>query len=264
MSIIRWYWWDRWNCTAISRAQVELQRGTGGTGVGLSFGWRERPVPPVTPMVPPKIPKNARSTTGSTGYTRRTTALYRAKIVFRTIPGEHLVNALSWAAIANNSERLGWTCRSRGTGERLPSCALRAARTTCVPPQPAPCPADAPASTRPIVAAAKKAGVIFMERVSDGELIVEGLDRLAPDDRQKLEAGRSDIHRLLLPNDTSTASIDLLTNSALSRFMSTTSSALLRRCSGFAQQRPRLDWTSRPRRYRSIFRSLAHSRNERR
>jgi hypothetical protein len=50
-----------------------------------------------------------------------------------------------------------------------------------------------------------------MERVSDGELMVEGLDRLAPDDRQKLEAGWNDIRNLLLPNDTSTASIDLLT-----------------------------------------------------
>lgn len=35
---------------AICRAQVELRRGTGGTGVGLGFCWRERPVPPVTPI----------------------------------------------------------------------------------------------------------------------------------------------------------------------------------------------------------------------
>jgi hypothetical protein len=33
----------------ISRAQVELQRGTGGTGDGLRFCWRDGPVPPVTP-----------------------------------------------------------------------------------------------------------------------------------------------------------------------------------------------------------------------
>jgi hypothetical protein len=33
----------------IWRAQVELQRGTGGTGVGPGFSWRENPVPPVTP-----------------------------------------------------------------------------------------------------------------------------------------------------------------------------------------------------------------------
>ena len=62
-----------------------------------------------------------------------------------------------------------------------------------------------------ILAAAKKAGVTFMERVSDGDLVVEGLDHLAPDDRQKLEAGWNDIRSELLPNDTSTASLDLLT-----------------------------------------------------
>jgi hypothetical protein len=37
------------------------------------------------------------------------------------------------------------------------------------------------------LAAARKAGVNFMERVADGELIVEGLDQLAPLDRQKLQ-----------------------------------------------------------------------------
>ena len=51
----------------------------------------------------------------------------------------------------------------------------------------------------------------FLERVFDGELIVEALDRLAPDDRQKLEVGRKDLRNVLLPEDTSTASIDLLT-----------------------------------------------------
>ena len=34
----------------IRRAQVEPQRGTGGTGDGLGFCWRESPVPPVTPI----------------------------------------------------------------------------------------------------------------------------------------------------------------------------------------------------------------------
>jgi DNA polymerase I-like protein with 3'-5' exonuclease and polymerase domains len=63
----------------------------------------------------------------------------------------------------------------------------------------------------PCRAAAKKAGVTFMERVSDGELLVEGLDRLASDDRQKLEAGWKDLRNVLLPKDASTASIDLLT-----------------------------------------------------
>ena len=49
-----------------------------------------------------------------------------------------------------------------------------------------------------------------MERVSDGELVVEGLDHLAPDDRQKLQARWNDVRNELLPNDTSTASFDLL------------------------------------------------------
>ena len=40
-----------------------------------------------------------------------------------------------------------------------------------------------------------------MERVSDGELLVEGLDRLASDDRQKLEAGWKDLRNVLLPKD---------------------------------------------------------------
>lgn len=31
-------------------AQVEPLRGTGGTGVGLGFWWREGPVPTVTPV----------------------------------------------------------------------------------------------------------------------------------------------------------------------------------------------------------------------
>ena len=61
-----------------------------------------------------------------------------------------------------------------------------------------------------IVAAAKKAGVTFMECVADGELVIEGLNHLAPDDRQKLLGRRNDIRNELLPDDTSTASLDLL------------------------------------------------------
>ena len=38
-----------------------------------------------------------------------------------------------------------------------------------------------------------------MERVTDGELVVEGLDHLAPDDRQKLQANLHDIRNELLP-----------------------------------------------------------------
>ena len=61
-----------------------------------------------------------------------------------------------------------------------------------------------------ILAAAKKAGVTFMERVADGDLVIEGLNHLAPDDRQKLLGHRNDIRNELLPDDTSTASLDLL------------------------------------------------------
>jgi DNA polymerase I-like protein with 3'-5' exonuclease and polymerase domains len=49
-----------------------------------------------------------------------------------------------------------------------------------------------------------------MECLTDGELVVEGLDHLAPDDRQKLQANLHDVRNELLPNDTSTASLDLL------------------------------------------------------
>ena len=45
----------------------------------------------------------------------------------------------------------------------------------------------APEALMTILAAAKKVGVNFMERVTDGELMVEGLDHLAPDDHQKLQ-----------------------------------------------------------------------------
>jgi DNA polymerase I-like protein with 3'-5' exonuclease and polymerase domains len=61
-----------------------------------------------------------------------------------------------------------------------------------------------------ILAAARKAGTNFMERVTDGKLIVEGLDQLAPIERQKLQAQWEDVRRELLPDDISTASRDLL------------------------------------------------------
>ena len=54
-----------------------------------------------------------------------------------------------------------------------------------------------------MLAAAKKAGVTFMERASDGALVVEGLDHLAPDDRQTLQANLHDVCAELLPDDTS-------------------------------------------------------------
>ena len=49
-----------------------------------------------------------------------------------------------------------------------------------VPPKQRPSRADKPHPDplTTILAAAKKAGVTFMERVSDGELVVEGLDHL--------------------------------------------------------------------------------------
>jgi len=69
-------------------------------------------------------------------------------------------------------------------------------------------PASKPLAT--ILAAATKAGVKFMEQVSDGKLIAEGLDQLGPVDRQQLQARWDDVRRELLPDNTSTASRDLL------------------------------------------------------
>src|SRR5262249_22871443 len=68
----------------------------------------------------------------------------------------------------------------------------------------------APETITTILAAAQKAGVKFMERVTDGELIVEGLDQLAPVECQKLQAQWDKLRRELLPDSTSTASRDLL------------------------------------------------------
>ena len=98
-----------------------------------------------------------------------------------------------------------------------------AARPEHAPPPFKPDMADVPLSRQPpradtpapealtaILAAAKKVGVKFMERVADGELIVEGLDQLGPVDRQKLQTQWEDVRRELLPDSTSTASRDLL------------------------------------------------------
>ena len=81
-----------------------------------------------------------------------------------------------------------------------------------MPPQQRPSRADKPTQNplTTILATAKKAGVIFMECVADGELVIEGLDHLAPDDLQKLQANLDDVRSELLPADTSTASLDLL------------------------------------------------------
>src|SRR6266550_4674665 len=61
-----------------------------------------------------------------------------------------------------------------------------------------------------IIAAAESAGVKFMERVTDGELVAEALDHLAPDDREALQAKLGDIRNELLPVDHSTPSLRLL------------------------------------------------------
>ena len=120
---------------------------------------------------------------------------------------------LSWASI---SEQL------RAIGVEVPATAPQvsepAKRTDHVPPsqpdvpQQQPWCADKPTpdSLTTILAAAKKAGVTFLERLTDGELIVEASDYLAPDDRQKLQANLHYVRNELLPNDTSTASFDLL------------------------------------------------------
>jgi hypothetical protein len=60
------------------------------------------------------------------------------------------------------------------------------------------------------MAAARKAGMKFMERATDGAFIVEGLDQLALIERQKLQAQWDDVRCELLPDDISTASRDLL------------------------------------------------------
>jgi DNA polymerase I-like protein with 3'-5' exonuclease and polymerase domains len=49
-----------------------------------------------------------------------------------------------------------------------------------------------------------------MEHVTDGELVIEGLDHLALDARQELDAKRDAIRNELLPDDRSTPSLDLL------------------------------------------------------
>ena len=121
---------------------------------------------------------------------------------------------LSWASISEQLRAIGVevpVTAPQGTSDPAP-------RTDHVPPpsqpdvpppqQRADKPIPDPLTT--ILAAAKKAGVTFMERLTDGELVVEGLDHLAPDDRQKLQARWNDVRNELLPKDASAASCDLL------------------------------------------------------
>jgi DNA polymerase-1 len=130
-----------------------------------------------------------------------------------------VMRPLSWASI---SEQL------RSIGVELPATAAQgngdpAARTDPAPPPPegamteVPLPqhtsradSSAPVALNALLAAAKSAGVKFMERVADGELVVEGLDHLAPAARQDLQSASDEVRSELLPDDHSTPSVDLL------------------------------------------------------
>jgi hypothetical protein len=129
------------------------------------------------------------------------------------------MGSLSWTSIFQQLQAIGVEVPATVP----PGSDRPAARPEQAPPPPKPDMADVPLPRQPpradkpasepittILAAAQKAGVKFMERVTDGELIVEGLDQLAPIERQKLQAQWEDIRRELLPGDTSTASRDLL------------------------------------------------------
>ena len=125
------------------------------------------------------------------------------------------MNALSWASIAEQLRAIGVEVPSTAPPENDGPAAHTdhvAPRQPDVPPRQRPSRAAklSPDPLTTILAAAKKAGVTFMERVSDGKLVIEGLDHLAPDVRQKLQANLHDIRNELLPDDTSTASSDLL------------------------------------------------------
>ena len=93
-----------------------------------------------------------------------------------------------------------------------------------------------------------------MERVSDGELIVEGLDCLAPGERQKLETAQRDIHHLLLPSGTSTALIDLLIKFGVEPVYVDDKQWAVAEVQRICAASPRLDAAFETARYRSIFR----------
>ena len=122
------------------------------------------------------------------------------------------MNALSWASISEQLRTIGVEVPVAGQGTGDPADHVPPPSQPDVPPQQQPSLAREPTQDllTTILAAAKKAGVTFLERVADGELVIEGLQRLAPDDRQKLQGHRNDIRNELLPDDTSTASLDLL------------------------------------------------------
>jgi hypothetical protein len=130
------------------------------------------------------------------------------------------MGSLSWVSIFEQLQAIGVEVPAAVPPRNDES----AARPEHAPPPFKPDMADVPLSRQPpradtpapealttILATAKKVGVKFMERVADGELIVDGLDQLGPVDRQKLQTPWEDVRRELLPDNTSTASRDLLT-----------------------------------------------------
>ena len=159
------------------------------------------------------------------------------------------MGSLSWVSIFEQLQAIGVevpaTVPSRNDEP--------AARPEHAPPPFKPDMADVPLSRQPpradtpapealttILAAAKKVGVKFMERVADGELIVEGLDQLPPVDRQKLQTQWEDVRRELLPDSTSTASRDLLAKLGVELIYIDTESGPPPRCSGYADRQRRL------------------------
>ena len=123
------------------------------------------------------------------------------------------MTALSWASISEQLRTIGIevpVTAPQRSGD--PATRTDHLSQPDVPPQQRSFRADKPSPdpVTTILAAAKKAGVTFMESVVDGELVVEALDHLAPDDRQRLQAKLNEARNELLPNEISTASVDLL------------------------------------------------------
>ena len=143
-------------------------------------------------------------------FPKRDGSLAREKCLC-SVTDEHLMNALSWASIAEQLRAIGVEVPVTvppGNGDPAAHTDHVVPSQPDVRPQQRPSRVDKPNPDplTTILAAAKKAGVTFLERVSDGDLVVEGLDHLAPDDQQKLQAKLHDVRSELL----STASLDLL------------------------------------------------------
>jgi hypothetical protein len=162
---------------------------------------------------------------------------------------EYAMGSLSWASIFEQLQAIGVEVPATvPPGNDGPT-----AHPEHAPPLSKPDMADVPLSRQPpradtpaseplttILAAAQKAGMKFMERVTDGELIVEGLDQLAPIERQKLQAQWEDVRRELLPDDTSTASRDLLARLGVELVYIDTEGRPPPRYSGYAHREGRL------------------------